>query len=64
MSSARKLGCGVSAASRRKGEKIRDCGSAICGVPAKTLGDQKGDWPLCSAVARNWSCAWKWALAS
>ena len=44
-SSAWKLGCGASSANSTIGEKISDCGSAICGTPPKTLGDQNGDWP-------------------
>src|ERR1700720_3389827 len=40
-SAARKLGAGATAASSTwGGEKISDCGSAICGQPAKTLGVQ------------------------
>ena len=35
----------ASSANSTRGEKISDCGSAICGMPPNTLGDQKGDWP-------------------
>src|SRR5215831_10621697 len=48
-SASRKLGVASSAASAKcNGEKIRDCGSAICGQPANTLGVQNGDSPRAS----------------
>ena len=60
-----KDGSGTSAAaSRKNGEKISDCGSAICGIPAKTCGVQNGDWPLCRAWARKANCGKKCAFAS
>ena len=43
---------------------MSDCGSAICGTPTNALGFQNGDWPECSALATNCSCAWNSALAS
>src|SRR5208283_1689174 len=64
-SSSRNDGSGEAQAARRKnGEKISDCGSEICGMPAKTLGVQKGDWPECNACAKKANCGWKCALAS
>src|SRR6476661_3580852 len=51
------LGRGTSSATIKcKGEKISDCGSAICGQPAKMLDVQNGDWPVASERARNASC--------
>src|SRR5215471_15617994 len=45
-SASRKLGVGSSAARAKwSGEKISDCGSAICGQPANTFGVQNGDSP-------------------
>src|SRR5215467_972337 len=64
-STARKLGVGSKAASARcRGEKISDCGSAICGQPAKTFGVQNGDSPRASDEARNCNSGWNCALAS
>ena len=54
----------MSASTRNGGEKIIDCGSAICGWPLNTKGAQNGDWPLARLCARNWICGWKCALAS
>jgi hypothetical protein len=59
-----KLGVGSSSATRMAGESTRLWGSAIWGEPAKTCGFQNGDWPEWRALARNWTCAWKWAFAS
>jgi hypothetical protein len=56
-STARKEGAELNSASRKNGgEKIWDCGSAICGKPAKTLGVQKGLSPAANARARNTIC--------
>ena len=56
-SNASALGAESNHASRKwSGEKISDCGSLICGQPAKTLGVQNGDWPVASERARNDSC--------
>src|SRR5215467_11544653 len=64
-SASRKLGVGSSAASARcSGEKISDCGSAICGQPANTFGVQNGDSPRASDEARNCNSDWNCALAS
>src|SRR5580704_15520633 len=54
MSASRKLGVGSSAASKRcSGEKISDCGSAICGQPANRFGVQNGDCPCANDEARK-----------
>ena len=64
-STAHKLGApSMSASARNGGEKIIDCGSAICGWPLNTKGAQNGDSPLARLWARNWICGWKCALAS
>src|SRR5262245_66501457 len=56
-STARKPGRGTTnASSRCSGEKISDCGSEICGQPAKTLGVQNGDSPRASEDARKLTC--------
>jgi hypothetical protein len=38
------------------GENKSDCGSEICGQPAKTFGDHHGHSPRATDVARN--CTW------
>src|ERR1700741_3828156 len=64
-STARKLGVGSNAARAKcSGEKISDCGSAICGQPANRFGVQNGDSPCAKDEARNCNCDWAWALAS
>jgi hypothetical protein len=64
-SPAARLGAALSAAiSRCGGENTSDCGSAICGWPAKIFGDQNGDCAPCSAFASACNCGWKWAFAS
>src|SRR5262245_17468787 len=56
-SKAGKPGRGATnASSRCSGEKISDCGSEICGQPAKTLGVQNGDSPRASDAARKLTC--------
>src|SRR5215467_10139749 len=64
-SASRKLGVGSNAASAKcSGEKISDCGSAICGQPANTFGVQNGDSPRASEDARNCNPGWNCAFAS
>src|SRR5215510_12008310 len=64
-STARKPGRGATKASSRcGGEKISDCGSEICGQPAKTLGVQNGDSPRASDAARKLTCGKNCDLAS
>src|SRR5215470_4809377 len=38
------------------GENKSDCGSEICGQPAKTLGDHHGHSPRAIELARNCTC--------
>src|SRR5258708_36253683 len=38
------------------GENKSDCGSEICGQPAKTLGDHQGHSPRANELARNCTC--------
>src|SRR3989442_15520574 len=62
---ARKPALGSSKARRKwSGEKISDCGSEICGHPAKTLGVQNGDSPRASEAARKRTCGRNCDLAS
>src|SRR5215831_1569123 len=62
---AHRLGApSMSANSRNGGEKIIDCGSAICGWPLNAKGAQAGDWPCARLWARNWICGKNCALAS
>src|SRR5262249_47712464 len=64
-STARKFGVGSNAARAKcSGEKINDCGSAICGQPANTFGVQNGCSPRASEDARNCNPGWNCALAS
>src|SRR5712691_7953700 len=62
---ARKLALGSSKARGKwSGEKISDCGSEICGQPAKTFGVQNGDSPRASEAARKRTCGRNCDLAS
>src|SRR5262249_52540190 len=64
-SASPKLGAGSSPARAKwSGEKISDCGSAICGQPANRFGVQNGDSPRASEDARNCNSGWNCALAS
>src|SRR5215467_7834752 len=46
------------------GENSSDCGSEICGQPAKILGDHHGHSPRAIEPARNCTCGKNWDLAS
>src|SRR6267378_4464452 len=62
---ARKPAFGSSQARRTcRGEKMSDCGSEICGQPAKTLGVQNGSSPRASDAARKRTCGRNCDLAS
>src|SRR5436190_20480885 len=64
-SKARRLMSGPRHASRRcSGENISDCGSAICGQPAKTFGVHHGHSPRAIELARNCTCGKNCDLAS
>src|SRR5258705_2989161 len=53
-SASRKLGVGSNAARAKcSGEKISDCGSAICGQPANRVGVQNADPPRATEDASH-----------
>src|SRR5258705_6865562 len=64
-STARKLGVGSNAARAKcSGEKISDCGSAICGQPANRFGVQNGGLPRAGGDAGEWRKGWEWGFGT